>query len=125
MPLIARRNPSKTARARRSARVYIGRGGRLPGINDGFSQLVGSSEWEFSTAYWPPVIDADHRDDLRRATARLIAGEVSGWDVDTIYMAGNGTLVRVVGTLRVARSDTGSAQHLALDAQPLAAVAAI
>jgi hypothetical protein len=71
------------------------------------------------------VIDADHRDDLRRATARLIAGEVSGWDVDTIYMAGNGTIVRVVGTLRVARSDTGSAQHLVLDAQPLSAMAVV
>jgi PAS domain S-box-containing protein len=107
-----------------SPRAYIGLDGRFTALNDGFCRLVGYSESEFSGAYWPPVIDADNRNDLRRATARLIAGELSGWDVDTIYMAGNGTLVRVVGTLRVARSESGSAQHLVLDAQPLSAVAA-
>ena len=85
---------------------------------------MGYSESEFSTAHWPPVIDADHRDELRRATARLIAGELPGCEVDTIYMAGNGTIVRVVGSLRLERSESGSAQRLVLDARPLSAIAA-
>jgi PAS domain S-box-containing protein len=105
-------------------RAYIGLDGRFGSLNSGFCELVGYSEAEFGTAYWPPVVDAEHRDELRRATARLIAGELAASDVDTYYMAGNGTLVPVVGTLRVERDDTGSARHLVLDAQPLAAVVA-
>ena len=105
-------------------RAHIGLDGRFVAINDAFRELVGYEEAEFSNAYWPPVVDTEHRRDLRRATARVIAGEVSGWDVDTVYMASNGTLVRVVGTIRLERDGSGSATHLVLDAEPLPAVTA-
>jgi PAS domain S-box-containing protein len=105
-------------------RAYIALDGRFISINEAFCELVGYAEAEFSSAYWPPVVDADHRHDLRRATARVIAGEVSEWDVDTVYMASNGTLVRVVGTIRLERDSSGSATHLVLDAEPLSAVTA-
>jgi PAS domain S-box-containing protein len=107
-----------------SPRAHIGLDGRFIAINEPFCELVGYAEDEFSSAYWPPVVDADHRHDLRRATARVIAGEVAGWDVDTVYMASDGTLVRVVGTIRLERDASGSATHLVLDAEPLSAVTA-
>ena len=105
-------------------RAHIGLDGRFMALNEDFSELVGYSEAEFSTAYWPPVVDADHRNELRRATARVIAGEVASWDVDTVYMAGSGSLVPVVGTIRLARDSSGAATHLVLDAEPLSAVSA-
>jgi hypothetical protein len=85
---------------------------------------VGYSEAEFGNAYWPPVVDAEHRDELRRATARIIAGEIGSCDVDTFYMAGSGALVQVIGSLRLERDESGSATHLVLDAEPLTAIAA-
>jgi PAS domain S-box-containing protein len=105
-------------------RAHIGLDGRFIALNDGFCDLVGYSEEEFSDAYWPPVVDAEHRSELRRATARLIAGELAHSAVDTVYMAGNGTLVPVVGTLRLERDASGAATHLVLDAQPRAVVSA-
>jgi hypothetical protein len=44
--------------------------------------------------------------------------------VDTVYMSGTGDLVRVLGTMRVERDETGSARRLVLDAEPLSAVMA-
>ena len=105
-------------------RAHIALDGRFIALNDGFCELVGYSEEEFSSAYWPPVVDAENRSELRRATARLIAGELAHSAVDTVYMAGNGTLVPVVGTLRLERDESGAATHLVLDAQPRAAVSA-
>jgi PAS domain S-box-containing protein len=107
-----------------SPRAHIGLDGRFVALNEGFCELVGYSEDEFGHAYWPPVVDAEHRDELRRATARVIAGEVPSWHVDTVYMAGSGALVRVVGSLRLERDESGSATHLVLDAEPLSAIAA-
>jgi len=96
-------------------RAYIGLDGRFTAINDGFSMLVGYTESEFSVAYWPPVVDADNRDDLRRLTARIVSGELDSAHVDTVYMSARGTLVPVVGTLRL---DPDGGQ-LVLDAEPL------
>jgi hypothetical protein len=70
------------------------------------------------------VIDSQHRSELRRATARLIAGDLTSAEVDTVYMSGTGDLVRVLGTMRVERDETGSARRLVLDAEPLSAVMA-
>lgn len=107
-----------------SPRAYIGLDGRFTALNDGFCRLVGYSEAQFSGVNWPPVIDSEHRSELRRATARLIAGDLTSAEVDTVYMSGTGDLVRVVGTMRLERDETGSALRLVLDAEPLSAVMA-
>jgi len=107
-----------------SPRAYIGLDGRFTALNDGFCRLVGYSEAQFSGVHWPPVIDSQHRSELRRATARLIAGDLTSAEVDTVYMSGTGDLVRVLGTMRVERDETGSARRLVLDAEPLSAVMA-
>jgi PAS domain S-box-containing protein len=107
-----------------SPRAYIGLDGRFTALNDGFCRLVGYSEAQFSGVHWPPVIDSEHRSELRRATARLIAGDLASAEVDTVYMSGTGDLVRVLGTMRVERDETGSARRLVLDAEPLSAVMA-
>jgi hypothetical protein len=87
-------------------------------LNSAFCELVSYSEYEFRNAYWPPVIDADNRDRLRRAGERLVAGEIEEAEVDTFYMSGNGNLVRILGTLRAERADDGSTAYLVLDAAP-------
>jgi len=66
------------------------------------------------------VVDADNRDDLRRLTARIVSGELDSANVDTVYMSARGTLVPVVGTLRL-DPDAG---QLVLDAEPLQAAVA-
>jgi PAS domain S-box-containing protein len=105
-------------------RAYIGLDGRFSALNDSFCRLVGYSEAEFSGAHWPPVIDSRQRATLRRATARLIAGDLPAAGVDTVYMSGTGDLVRVVGTLRLERDEAGSPRRLVLDAEPLSVVTA-
>ncbi len=105
-------------------RAHIGLDGRFIALNNRFSELVGYSESEFGDAYWPPVVDAENRSELRRATARVIAGELPSYEVDTLYMAANGTLIRIVGSLRLDRDESGAATHLVLDAEPLSALTA-
>jgi PAS domain S-box-containing protein len=107
-----------------SPRAHIGLDGRFVALNEGFCELVGYTEADFGNAYWPPVVDADHRDELRRATARIIAGEIASCHVDTFYMAHSGALVPVIGSLRLERDESGSATHLVLDAEPLSVIAA-
>jgi hypothetical protein len=79
---------------------------------------VSYTEYEFRNAYWPPVVDAANRDRLRRAGELLVAGEIESADVDTFYMNGNGTLVRILGTLTAVRDESGSTSYLVLDAAP-------
>lgn len=101
-------------------RAYIGLDGRFTALNEGFTRLVGYTESEFSVAYWPPVVDSDGRDELRRLTARIVSGELDSANVDTVYMSAKGTLVPVVGTLRL----DPDARRLVLDAEPLSVLAA-
>jgi PAS domain S-box-containing protein len=105
-------------------RALIALDGRFTALNDGFCELVGYSESEFRRASWPPVIDVHQREKLRRLTARVVSGSVADAEIDTFYMTGNGTLVQVLGTLRLERDSHGAAAHLVLDARPLAALAA-
>lgn len=99
-------------------RAHIGWDGHFIALNAAFCELVSYSEFEFRNAYWPPVIDAANRERLRRTGELLVAGEIDDAEVDTFYMNGNGTLVRIIGTLRAERDESGSTLHLVLDAAP-------
>jgi PAS fold len=99
-------------------RAHIGWDGHFIALNAAFCDLVSYSEFDFRNAYWPPVIDSANRDRLRRAGDLLVAGEIDSAEVDTFYMSGNGTLVRVLGTLRAERDGDGTTSHLVLDAAP-------
>lgn len=99
-------------------RAHIGWDGHFVALNAAFCELVSYTEYEFRNAYWPPVVDASNRDRLRRAGELLVAGEIDEAEVDTFYMNGNGTLVRILGTLRAERDESGSTSYLVLDAAP-------
>jgi PAS domain-containing protein len=103
-------------------RAYIGLDGHFAAINAEFCKLVSYPETDFLNAYWPPVVDVDHRESLRRLTRRMMAGELESAEVDTLYMSGNGELVRVVGTISAERDDSGHVVRLVLDASPRATV---
>ncbi len=89
--------------------------GRFLELNPAFTDLVGYSEQEFTSAIWPSSLsDETTRKEHRELRGRLATGEIEESPIETCYLHKEGLMVPVSGTVCMVRGPDGSPHHLLL-----------
>jgi PAS domain S-box-containing protein len=92
--------------------------GRFKELNDGFTELVGYSESDFSVASWPPVADRRQVDHHREQMRTMLEGKLESAEIDTGYVHAQGLLVPMAGTLSLIRDEDGEPAYFQLAVLP-------
>ena len=84
--------------------------GRILAVNDALCRLVGRTREDMTGAYWDEgFVEDDAADRLHRE--RLLAGEISGFHPAGVLRHADGSAVRVVMAVALARGEGGEPRH--------------